>query len=344
MDWNERVPEGMSDVKVTDDGFTARVSIPLDEDGFFGRACPECETPFKMLHEQYEALPEDLDLTCPYCGHCTGHSDFITPAQLARVEAAAGSIAEQYVHDELGKMFGSVFNKSSRRRRSSGGLLSLEITYEPGSPPPIRALPEVIEQEVRRVIPCPACGNRYAVYGASSFCPVCGPRAATETVLEAIAAARASVNLEDTLPEDQREEMRAAGVFERFAVDAVKSTVSLFEVYAREQFGERCSKAAEITRGKGHVFQRLDDTARLFNDHVGLDLPGLVGPERWKQLQDSFARRHILVHQHGIVDQRFLDRTTNSGLRLGQRLIVTREQALQALDDLEAVVVAVSGA
>ena len=347
MDWRDRLPEGISDVDETDDGFTGAVSLPVDDDGYFGRACPECETPFKMRADEYHALPDDLVLTCPYCGHRSEHSDFMTPAQRERAHAAMEALAEQWMHQTFHETLDGVFGSGRRRSpraRSSGLGMSLELTYTPGTPPPIRALPEVIEQRVRREIACPNCNTRYAVYGASAFCAVCGPRAAADTVLDAIAAARASLRIEDTLPAEQREEMRAAGVFERFAVDAIKSTVSLFEVFAREQFGQRVADAAAVTRGKGAIFQRLDDTADLFAAHAGVDLVALAGERRWSDLKAAFARRHVLVHRDGIVDERFLELVPSGGLRVGQRLVVTRRQAEAALDDLEALVTAVAHA
>jgi uncharacterized Zn finger protein (UPF0148 family) len=347
MDWQDRLPEGVSDVQETDDGFTGAVSLPVDDDGYFGRACPECETPFKMRADEYKALPDDLVLTCPYCGHRSEHSDFMTSAQREREQAALEALAEQYMHQTFHEMLDGVFGSGRRRspRRHSSGLgLSVEMTYTPGTTPPIRALPEVIEQRVRRTIACPNCSSHYAVYGGSAFCPVCGPRAAADNVLDAIAAARTSLQIEDTLPAEQREEMRAAGVFERFAVDAIKSTVSLFEVFARDQFRERVADADAVTKGKGNIFQRLDDTADLFAAHAGLDLVALAGEQRRADLKVAFARRHVLVHRDGIVDERFLAQVPSGGLRVGQRLVVTRQQAEAALDDLQAVVTAVASA
>ena len=162
-------------------------------------------------------------------------------------------------------------------------------------------------------------------------------------MLEAIAAAREALAVEDRLGEDERETLRAAGVFERFAVDAIESTVSLFEIFAREQFAQRVPDAQQHTKGKGNIFQRLDDTAALFAEHADADLVELAGEERWQRLKRTFARRHVLTHNGGIVDEKFLSQMTVSGLRLGQRLVVRRADAAQALDDLEAVVHALAG-
>jgi hypothetical protein len=97
--------------------------------------------------------------------------------------------------------------------------MGVQWSYKPGSPPPIKALPEIDEEPIRRVVVCSACGTHHAVYSASAFCPVCGPRPAAEKVIEAITSARASLALENSIEPEEREKLRAAGVFERFAVD-----------------------------------------------------------------------------------------------------------------------------
>jgi len=61
-------------------------------------------------------------------------------------------------------------------------------------------------------------------------------------------------------------------VFERLAVDVLKSVVSVFESFARQQFRERVANAEELTSDSGDVFERLDHTAALFSEHAGVDL------------------------------------------------------------------------
>jgi len=184
---------------------------------------------------------------------------------------------------------------------------------------------------MRRIVECSTCGNHHAVYSVTSFCPVCGPGPATDKILEAISGAREALAVEDRLGEDKRQTLRAAGGFERFGVDAIESTASLFEMFARGQFTRRVADAQTPTAGKGNISQRLDDTAQLFADHAGIDVVELAGAERWSRLKLAFARRNVLTHNGGIIDQKFLDRVPDSSMRLGQRLVVRRADAVQAL-------------
>jgi hypothetical protein len=236
-------PDGVGDVRETIDGFETSISIPTGDDGYFGRECPACEAPFKMRHDEYEALPEEIELTCPYCGHREEHSSFVTSAQHARLMAAAEGLAEQWLHEQVNDIFGETFGRRGTRPRRSKSFVSIEWSSTPGTPPSVRELPIVLEDQTRRIVECAMCGNHHAVYSATSFCPVCGPRPASARVVEAIAAAREALAVEDRLGEDERETLRAAGVFERFAVDAIESTVNLFEMSRASS-----SPAASLTR------------------------------------------------------------------------------------------------
>ena len=132
--------------------------------------------------------------------------------------------------------------------------------------------------------------NRHTVYSAATFCPVCGLRPTTDIVLELI-------QLHGTCWQRMRTSaraLRAGGVVERLAVDVLKSVVSVFESFARQQFRERVSNAEELTSDSGNIIQRLDHTAALFSEHAGVDLIAIAGQGRWQDLRSRSrpARAH----------------------------------------------------
>jgi hypothetical protein len=335
MSWQHRLPHGISGFRQTGHGFEASVSIPADEEGFFGRRCPDCLRFFKMLVDQWEMLPDGATVTCPYCGHQPEDvNDFMTPLQNQRIQSAAEALAEQYVHQRLQNIFSGLGG-----RRLCPGESGIEIRVSHDPPPPARSLPAYEEGQVRRTITCVKCESVYAVYGATAFCPACGPRGAADTVLESIERGRRSLALEDALPDDLREEARAAGVFDKTAADAVKEVVTLFEVFARDQFATREPRHEEILRHRGRgVFQRLDDVEALFTEHVGDSISAHVPEAVWSRLQVVFQQRHVLVHRQGIIDEQYVQRVRHARQQVGQRLVLTRHDVEKALDALEAVV------
>lgn len=70
-----------------------------------------------------------------------------------------------------------------------------------------------------------------------------------------------------------RAALRRQGVLDRQYVDTVGNVVGVVESLARTVFVEQVPDAAELTKGRGNVFQRLDDLADLFRTHLSKDLP-----------------------------------------------------------------------
>jgi uncharacterized Zn finger protein (UPF0148 family) len=338
MAWWDEIAEGIGDIEQTGEGFSAKVSLPVGEDGFFGRQCSACRRVFKMLADEWDPIAERVDhIWCPYCGH--QHSDasnLLTTQQLERATAAAEEVARAYAENALNEMFG-------RLARSTRGSRHVKITHTPVKFRSGQSLPTYLEENARRSIVCDDCGTHFAVYGAAAFCPACGPRAALDTILESIEAGRQSLALEDALPSELREQAEASGVFDSFATDSIENTVTLFETFARAEFEKRVPGHEQILQKETrNVFQRLDGADRLFRDHAGFGLRQLVSLETWALLETAFQQRHVISHRHGIVDQSYLDRVPASTLAVGQRLVVDRREAEAAYDALEALVRAMS--
>ena len=334
MDWRNRVPDDVSDVEYTAEGFQAKLDLPVDPDGFFGRSCPSCDRFFKMRADQWSALPDEVKITCPYCGQVPDDiSDFLTEDQLAYAQEALVEMARQYAFDQVRNMM-----KGLQRSTPPGSAVRITVNE---TPPPRGSLQRYVEDTVRRTIECEGCKTIYAVYGATAFCPVCGPRPAATTVIEAIRRGETALALEDALPEDLREQSRADGVFDKAAEDVVKEVVTLFEVFGKDQFAARVADAGAVTKGLGNVFQRLDDADALFGAHAGFTISSLVDPATWDQLQIVFQQRHVLIHNRGIIDQKYVDRVPGTRQAVGQRLTISRADAEAALAALEAIVQAV---
>lgn len=322
------LPYGVSDFEDDGSTWTMKVSIPVDPLGFFGRVCPGCRGFFKIRSDEFIAAPNELQLCCPYCGHVGAPRDFLSTDQRERAISAAKAAA-------IGK-FRQMLQDAMPTTRGSGGMLSISMELKPGTPP---SLYTYVEQEVRRTITCEKCQRSSAVYGAATYCPYCGPRNIAPRVLDEIAAQRRALSLFDHLPESVRVEAQAAGVIDSTAADTLKNVVTMFEQFSRETFELMTAHTPGLLRGeRPNVFQNLDDAERLFAANTSLQLRSIVGPDLRERMRVTFAKRHVLTHRGGIVDQRFLDQVPGSGLALGQRLVVSRPEASQALDDLEGMV------
>ncbi|MFH9084142.1 hypothetical protein [Streptomyces sp. NPDC017673] len=322
-----RMADGAELVGSQGDSFEMRVSIPSDDNGFFGRQCPECSLVFRMDVQQYEALPDNLALWCVYCGHHAEHSEFMTEQQRDRIMRAAGDFAMQMVSQELDKMFGGL------ARSSRGGSISFSYRSQPFYP---RPLPGIDEEQLVRVRTCAGCQNNYAVFGEHRYCPVCGQLPAASIAFDALQADTARLDALEALPTDAKALLREQGVFTRNWVDTVENVVGVVEALASSLFRAAVPNAASLLNGKGAIFQRLDHMADLIVTAGFPDLRTALGSQTWQRLLETWAARHVFTHNDGIVDEKYLIKVPGSSAQIGQRLVLTETMCRSALDDAKA--------
>lgn len=299
-----------------------KVSIPLDEHGYFGRQCPSCEQVFRINHDDYGSLPDDLVLWCAYCGHRADHGEFMTQQQQDRIMRVAQDAGTQMISEALDHAFGSM-------ARSTHSSSSVRVTYrsKPFYPEP---LPDIDEEKLIRQRQCPDCNVRYAVFGDHRFCPVSGPLNAHDVSTDALAAEAAKLDLLGSIPPEQSAVLREQGLFDRLYVSTLGSVVGIVETLAGSVFRSHMPNAADLIKGKGNVFQRLDDLADLFSTNLNIEVRTATGVD-WPTLTRLWAARHVHTHTDGLVDERYLRAVPASTLTLGQRVIVSEADARLAV-------------
>ncbi len=329
-----RFPDGMEFLGDDGDGNAQfKVCIPLDDDGFFGRECPACHQNFRIAHDDYDGLPDDLELWCVYCGHHDDHSEFMTEQQRDRVMRAATDYAMQL----LGRALDHSFRRMARRSRNS--FVTISYRSKPFYPAP---LPDIDEERLVRERVCDQCGLRYAVFGEHRFCPVCGLLAPLVTASDALAAETVRLDALAELPPDTRRQLQESGVLDRTYADAIENVVGLVEAMAERTFRDLVPGADQVLKGRGKVFQRLRDLADLFRAQAGRDVREPVGPA-WRELLEAWAARHVFTHCDGIVDEKYLQAAPTTGLRPGQRLRASESLARTAIRNVEALCHAIAG-
>jgi hypothetical protein len=95
-------------------------------------------------------------------------------------------------------------------------------------------------------------------------------------------------------------------------------------------FHARIPNAEGIVKGKGNVFQRLNDTADLYWAHLAIDLRAAPGVA-WAAALRLWAARHVHTHNGGRVDEKYLKAVPETTLMLGQRVIVPAADARSAI-------------
>jgi hypothetical protein len=335
QDWERRLPEGVHLESRDRSGFRLGVAMPVGEDGLWPMRCPEHPQDhfFKIEVTQKadsDGDAEDAQLYCAYCGHAADLWDF-APEQHARVMAAATAAAEQWMASEIDAMIGKAFGG---RSRSSSRTSGISIELKPGRPPARRSLPEVGDvEETRRTMQCRACEEVVAVYGLAIYCPNCGQLAPAQQFAQLIGMHRDGLAALDALPEDLKRSLAESGVLGANYENTIKDGFGALETYLKARFHAEAPGVS--LQGQGNIFQRLDDVADLYRKHLTVDLPGLLDVAGWQHLQQVAAMRHVLVHNAGIVDAKFLDRLPSWPQQQGQRIQIKRADAVDFVKLLE---------
>jgi hypothetical protein len=295
--WNKRefrMAEGAEIVGQQGEAFQLDISMPLDEDGYLGRHCPQCSMSFRMNGEDCKALPDNPELWCVYCGHHEDHSNFMTAQQRDRIMRAMGDLGMQIVSQGLSDAFRGLSRGGSRR-----GCVSFSYKEKPFYP---RPLPGIDEERLARVRTCPDCQMHYAVFDEHRYCPVCSQLPAASIAFDALQADTARLDALGAVPAETKAVLREQGVFTRSWVDTIENVVGVVETLASSVFKGAVTDAADRLKGKGNIFQRLDDMADLFVAFSYDDLHVALGPQTWQRLTETWAARHVFTHNDGIVD------------------------------------------
>lgn len=107
------------------------ISLPLDNDGFLRRECPNCLRQFKWHHgpanEEAEQQPPAETYYCPLCGQPAAPNQWWTQEQLDYAESVAMPSFIREVDDALGNAFRGMNNKHFRVKQTG----HLEAPDEP---------------------------------------------------------------------------------------------------------------------------------------------------------------------------------------------------------------------
>ena len=156
--------------RVGSDQFSMQMSIPADADGLVGRNCPDntcCPGYFKVKLGT-GITGGQVKAYCPYCKHEEEPGGFFTSAQ---VEYAKQIVLREAIKGINEGIEGALDLGPSGRKTYGGGMFSIEMSYKPGTLPPV--VPPM-EEVLRRDITCPHCGLEHAVFGLATWCPDCG--------------------------------------------------------------------------------------------------------------------------------------------------------------------------
>ena len=300
---------------------TISISLSLDEKGFIDRACPKCSYRFKVKDScwpNYKIAGPPWARTlsyafCPMCGHKAVLDNWHTPEQIKAAERIALEKAKRQVLSQLDKSF-------ARLSRSFAHDPFIKLEFRPSISYRHINTRTPFERALERDIVCPKCDASYAVVGSAFFCPVCGEN----TVVASFASAMSNISkVLDALPAAKKAFEEYGGV--DFAKDQIRhliersvgDIISTFQSFALRLYEDLGGHGA-----RPNDFQMLDKGSKLFENLTGKAYSEWVTANQLKFMTLMFQRRHLLEHNNGLVDQKYLDHTNDFGYKIGERIVV----------------------
>lgn len=298
---------GELELHVTDgDGSNPRVEkysfeifLISDREGMFGRNCPRCKEYFRV------GTPAG-NIICPYCRVRADANYFLTQPQREYINAYTKAIREalsggQVIEINLDTLVEQIDNNKS------------PFSYK-----------EVRQQTQVR---CSRCRCKYDIFGLYGACPNCGHMNSLDMLLSSLSVLQERIE-KPRFDKNQRAERESEWG------EIIKSCVSSFEGFASDLVRQLRRIPATKRRRKGISEINFMNPTRAHENLINwFDIELLKGFStdertfiiRW------FARRHLLTHRSGIVDQEYIDDTNDFTVKPGQKIRVRSSDARQMI-------------
>lgn len=308
------------------------ISIPVtlnsDEKGYFDRECPneECLYTFKILMKDWKEKVSDEEVHCPMCGHIDTSDKWWTQDQLQKMRDIAASWAVSYAHQELGKAFKDL-ERSTRHNKY------FRITYKAGEPVTFINNPIGQSEEWETEICCEKCGTHYSVIGSAYFCPCCGYNSAVNSFndsLGSIGKMLESLHDMKVMLTDKYNADAAETMCRSMLESSIGDMVSAFQKFASCKYDELSGQTSRV-----NDFQMVDKGSQLFEAITGKTYGDWLTSHELDFMKVMFQKRHLLEHNNGMVDQKYLDKSLDTSYTVGQRIIVKEADAYSLLEILK---------
>lgn len=295
-------------------GRSVSVNIEADEKGYLDKQCPaeNCEFLFKVNDEDWKNIFTDEAVWCPMCRHEAPSKEWFTVEQVEHLKSEALTVVKGEINNAL-RSGAQKFNQ--RQPRNSFISMSMEVK---GGVKRTYTLPAKAAEVMQLEIQCESCSSRFAVIGSAYFCPACGVNSVVRTFDDSLRKIRAKKDSEDVVRSALTEalgrdeaELTCRSLRETCLTDGVtafqKYCEGLYESYGKSPF---------------NAFQRIEDGSNLWRVALGDGYEKWLSSSELNELKIQYQKRHLLAHQEGIVDERYVKSSGDVSYKVGQRLVV----------------------
>lgn len=293
--------------------------LPKSPEGRIQRYCPNVDcaprrfqlgdpTPPHELPREADAhlmrrAPGTAGATCPYCGTDGDDKAFIAPEDLIAAKEYMTWAVHQDASDHMDQIA-----RDFNRKVGKNNFLNISMSVKRNALPK----PNPWREDLLRGLTCSCCGRAYGVYAIALFCPDCGARnvhvhfsremeiVRKQIALSEEAAARGDAELAFRLLGNAHEDVLTA-------LETYLKTIFLFLVKHR-QTGEMLEKSTKEAM-RGNPFQNIERTTLLYAS-INIDPFKLLDATDRAMLEQHIEKRHVIGHNLGLIDQRYLQRSS----------------------------------
>lgn len=308
-------------------GLSVSVKIESDEKGYIDKQCPseDCEFTFKVNEDDWANIFNDEAVWCPLCRHEAPSNQWFTIKQVKHAQAEALTVIQGKIHNSL-RSGAQKFNRG--QPKNSFISMSMKVS---GGPKRTYSIPAKAAELMQLEIQCEECESRFAVIGSAYFCPACGHNSVTRTFhdsLRKIRAKKDSVNLvKETLIESfgrDNAELTCRSLIETCISDGVvafqKYCEGMYESYGKAPF---------------NAFQRLDQASELWKSAIQKGFDSWLTEIEINLLGILYQKRHLLAHNEGIVDIKYIQKSGDNTYKVGQRVVISAKDVENMVSSLE---------
>lgn len=295
-------------------GQSVSVAIEADEKGYIDKQCPseDCEFIFKVSSDDWSSIFKNEAVWCPLCRHEAPAEQWFTKEQTAHAKAEALAVVQGKISNAL-RTGADRFN----RRQPKNSFISMSMKVS-GGPKRTHTIPAKAAELMQLEIQCENCLSRFAVIGSAYFCPACGYNSVTRTFSDSLRKIKAKIHsvevvrkaLTESTGKDEAE-LTCRSIIETCISDGVAA----FQKYC-EGLYEPHGKAPP------NAFQRLDQASDLWKSAIGKGFEVWLASNEISDLRTLYQKRHLLAHNEGIVDSRYIQKSGDTTYKEGQRIVI----------------------
>lgn len=271
------------------------VFIASDSEGKFGHHCPNCKGYWRS-----GPWPN----VCPYCAAMVPGYQFLSEAQRRYVRHYCEVLIKALASGEGGEV-----------------IIDMDVVADAVGREGEKPTFYVSEQSQQLKFTCKACGEFNDILGRFAYCSLCGTRNDLS-------------DFEDQTVPYIRERLKAGNTPEDCVRDAVASFDSFMAQIAKQLVELVPLTEHRKNRLSKQRFQDLEEIRATFKNWFDIDVCAGLNENECRSVALMFHRRHVYEHNGGEVDQKYLDDSGDTTVRLKQHIHETPQGVHNLLSSL----------